>query len=394
MAAVLSSDMDNTDKVVGFLAEARALGLTVMPPDVNASCYMFEALDADPASPKKRAHVIRYGLGAVKGVGRGAVESIVEARTRGGAFRDLADFCRRVDAQKLNKRALEAMILSGSMDGLAKNRASLMAQMPAAMRAAEQTARDAQAGQNDMFGAASPAAQAIELPEVADWPIEQSLAGERETLGHYLSGHPTDAWRDLIAKVATCPIGEIDRHHKPPPADRQFRYADQQAFVLVGAVMGIRKQGDSRVFIQVEDFSGKFEAILYREAWIEFGPLLTRDAILVFEGGISVDEFSGGYRMRTQRVASIASACERQARLLRVRLNGVDADFARRLQGVLAGYRGGTTPVRLTVRNGQARGEIELGSEWRVRVSAELRQTLEKLNGVLGAEIVFGPPAG
>jgi DNA polymerase III, alpha subunit len=92
------------------------------------------------------------------------------------------------------------------------------------------------------------------MPEVEAWPIEQSLAGERETLGHYLSGHPTDAWRDLIAKVATCPIGEIDKHYKAPPPDRQFRYADQQTFTLVGAVMGIRKQGDSRVFVQVEDF--------------------------------------------------------------------------------------------------------------------------------------------
>ena len=394
MAAVLSSDMDNTDKVVTFLGEARALGLTVLPPDVNASQYMFEALDPDPNSHKKRSRAIRYGLGAVKGVGRGAVESLVAARSGGGAFRDLGDFCARVDAQKINKRALEALIMSGSMDALAKNRASLMAQLPAAMRAAEQTARDAQAGQNDMFGAASPVARRIELVEVEDWPVEQQLGGERETLGHYLSGHPTDAWRDLIARIATCPIGELDKHYKAPPPDRQFRYADQQGFTLIGAVMGLRKQGDSRVFVQVEDFSGKFEAILYREAWVEFGPLLTRDAILLFEGAISVDEFVGGYRMRTQRISAINAACERHARLLRLRLNGIDADFSRRLQGVLSGYRGGMTPVRLAVRNAQARGEIELGDEWRVRASPELRKTLEKLAGVLGAEYVFGPPGG
>src|SRR5262249_18565122 len=246
-----------------------------------------------------------------------------DARERGGAFRDLADFCARVDAQKLNKRALEALILSGTMDALAKNRASLVAQLPAAMRAAEQAARDAQAGQNDMFGAASATAQKIELPEVAAWPIEQSLAGERETLGHYLSGHPTDLWRELIARIASCSIGEIDKHYKPPAPDRQFRYADQQSFTLVGAVMGLRKQGDSRVFVQVEDYSGRFEAVLYREAWIEFGPLLTRDAILVFEGGISIDEFAGGYRMRVQHISAINAACERQARLLRLRLNGI-----------------------------------------------------------------------
>src|SRR5262249_9398729 len=158
-----------------FLGEARALGLTVLRPDINASCYMFDALDPDPAAPKRRSDAIRYGLGAVKGVGRGAVESIVEARSRGGPCRDLADFCGRVDPQKLNKRALEALIMSGSMDSLAKNRASLMVQLPAATRAAEQAARDAQAGQNDMFGAAGPVTQKIELAEVDAWPIEQSL---------------------------------------------------------------------------------------------------------------------------------------------------------------------------------------------------------------------------
>jgi DNA polymerase-3 subunit alpha len=189
------------------------------------------------------------------------------------------------------------------------------------------------------------------------------------------------------------PIGRSTSTTSRRRRDRQFRYADQQSFTLVGAVMGIRKQGDSRVFVQVEDFSGKFEAILYREAWIEFGPLLTRDAILLFEGAVQADDFSGGFRMRTQRIVSITSVCERQARVLRVRLNGIDGDFAQRLHGVLAAYRGGSTLVRLSVRNAQARGEVELGPDWRVRASHELRQTLEIFPGVLGAELIFGSPA-
>ena len=406
MAAVLSSDMDNTDKVVNFLGEARALGLTVLPPDINASHYMFAALDAQAqsslpsAEAQQRSNVIRYGLGAVKGVGRGAVENLVEARERSGPFRDLSDFCHRVDAQKINKRTLEALILCGAMDALAKNRATLMAQLPEAMRAAEQQARDVQAGQHDIFGASSPAAMpAPSLPQADDWPVERRLAGERETLGHYLSGHPTDAWRDLIAKTATCPIGEIDRHYSVPKkggpqGERRHRFADLQPFVLIGSVVLIRKQGDSRAFVQVEDFSGKFEAVLYRETWIEFGPLLTRDAILVFEGGLSIDDFSGGYQLRTQRVTAIATVCERQVRLLRVHCNGIDPQFSQRLQQVLASHRGGTTPVRLSLRNAGAQGEIELGSEWRVRANPALRQTLEALDGVLSADLVYGPPPG
>ena len=388
MAAVLSADMDNTDKVVNFLGEARDLCLAVKPPDINASGYQFEATDAK---------TIQYGLGAVKGVGRGAAENIVDARQR-SRFTDLTNFCQRIDAQKLNKRVFEALILSGAMDALANNRASLMAQLPEAMRAAEQQARDAQAGQHDMFGAGSATdamAPRLIRAEVDAWPIGQRLAGERDTLGYYLSGHPTDAWRDLIGDAATCPIGEIDKHHHAPSknnaqGERRSRFADLQPFVLAGSVIGIRKQGDARAFVTVEDFSGKFEAVLYRESWGEYGPLLTRDAILVFEGGLSIDDFSGGYQLRVQSVSTIEAACERRARVLRLRLNGVRADFSQKLEHALAPYRGGGTSVRLAFRNKLGHAEIELGADWRVRASPALKHALQELDGVLAAELVFG----
>jgi len=382
MAAVLSSDMDNTDKVVTFLDEARAIGLTVQPPDVNASRYMFEAADDK---------TIRYGLGAVKGVGRGAVENIVEARDRGGPFADLAAFCRRVDPQKINKRVFEALILSGSMDTLACNRASLMAQLPEAIRAAEQHARDLEHGQGDIFGSAGPAVAApVERVEVDDWPLEQKLAGERETLGHYLSGHPTDAWRDLLAKITTCAIGDIAKHYKPPAAgERRGRFNDQP-FVLAGSVVGIRKAGDSRAFVEVEDHSGRFTASLWSEVLVQYGALLTRDAILVFEGGLSVDDFSGGYQIRVQRVSTIASACEAQVRLVQVRLNGIGRDFVPRLRAALDPYRGGTTPVRLTVSTALGQGDVELGAPWRVRAGPELQRALQAIDGVLATQLVLG----
>jgi DNA polymerase-3 subunit alpha len=382
MAAVLSADMDNTDKVVNFLAEARAMQLVVQPPDINASNYMFEARDD---------RTIMYGLGAVKGVGHGAVDSIVEARAKGGAFRDIADFCRRIDAQKINKRVLEALILSGSMDALAPNRASLMLQLPEAARAAEQHARDAEAGQHDMFGqVAASAIESTPLPTTGEWPIERKLAGERETLGHYLSGHPTDSWKGLIARVATSPIGEIDQHYKPPgPNERRGRFSDQ-TYTIAGQVIAIRKRGDAMAFVQVEDWSGRIEVSLFREAWVEYGPLLTRDAILVFDGGLSFDEFSGNYQLRVNSVATIETACERTARMLRVRLNGVHGDFIARLQHALAAHRGGATPVRLAYHNAAGQAEIELGAEWRVRATPALKDSLQALDGVVAAELVFG----
>ncbi|MEO8010435.1 MAG: OB-fold nucleic acid binding domain-containing protein, partial [Dokdonella sp.] len=390
MAAVLSSDMDSTDKVVNFLGESRTLGLAVLAPDINASGYLFEAI----GEPGVTATTIRYGLGAVKGVGHGAVENIVEVRLRGGAFVDLVDFCERVDAQKINKRTLEALILCGSMDALAKNRASVMAQLPEAVRAAEQQSRDALAGQNDMFGAASPAATTVERVELEDWPAERRLAGERDTLGHYLSGHPTDAWRDLLARLTSCAIGDLDKHYRVPAKNsangERNRFSDRQAFTLAGSVLGLRKQGEKRAFVQVEDFSGRFEAVLYNDALLEFMPLITRDAILVFEGSLSIDDFSGNYQLRTQRVSPIQSACERQARVLRLRVNGIGRDFASRLHGALESHRGGNTSVRISFSNAQGRGELELGPDWRVRASPLLLSAIASLDGVLGADFVYG----
>ncbi len=381
MAAVLSSDMDGTDKVVNFLVECRALGLRVLPPDVNASEYFFVAIDE---------RTIRYGLGAVKGVGRGAAENIAQSRQHGGAFRDLADFCARVDPTRLNKRVHDALILSGSLDALGANRATLAAQLPEAMRAAEQCARDAQTGQFDIFGSSTApvAAPALALPSVPEWPIAQRLAGERDTLGHYLSGHPADAWRALFARLTTCPIGDLAKHYKPPREGR-LRQSELPQFILAGSVVALRKQGENRAFVSVEDGTGKFEALLYRETWLEYGALLTRDAMLVFEGGLSIDDFTGGYQLRVNSVATIDTACEKRARALQLKLNGIDGAFVARLQQVLAGHRGGATPVRLSYRNASASAELELGPAWRVRASHSLAEALQALDGVVSADLQF-----
>ena len=385
MAAVLSSDMDNTDKVVVFLNEARALGLTVQPPDVNASGYMFEATDAK---------TIRYGLGAIKGVGRNAVENVVQARS--GAFVDLADFCQRVDGQKVNKRVLEALILSGAMDALGTNRASLMAQLPECLRAAEQAARDAEAGQNDMFGAASATpAPRLKLADVSEWPPEQRLAGERDTLGHYLSGHPTLLWRDTLTQLATCPIGEIGQRYQPPKprADddgNRFRRPPETQWVVAGQLADLRKRGTDQAFVQLEDWSGRIEVSLFREAFVEFAPLLTRDAILVVEGGLAWDDFAGALRLRARRVLTLNEACERQAKLLRIKCNGIGADFLPALHATLAGYRGGQTPLRVQYANTAGSAEIELGPEWRVRATADLKRSLDAMPGVKSTDWVLG----
>jgi DNA polymerase III subunit alpha len=389
MAATISADMDSTDKVVTFLNESRALGIVVQPPDVNASRYMFIAMEAK---------TIQYGLGAIKGVGQGACEAIVAERAH-GAYTDLADFCRRVDPTRLNRRVLEALILSGALDALAANRASLMLQLPDAIKAAEQHLRDRQSGQNDMFGAATGALTPvlrIDLPTAPEWPLEQKLQGERDTLGHYLSGHPTDPWKHELAQLSTCPLGEIVDRYQPPKPRRndnddgnRFRRGPDTPWTIAGMVTAVRKRGDSDAFVRLEDGSGSIEVSFFGELYQQIAPLLTRDEILIIDGGLRIDDFSGGgFQLRARSACSLADACRRHARLLQVKLNGIQPIFIEQLQQALAGYRGGRATVVLHgYHNHSAQADLELGEDWRVEAVPDLLRAVRALPGVQAARL-------
>ena len=353
-------------------------------------------------SRRATTQTIRYGLGAVKGVGRGAVEAIVEARARGGAFRDLPISAGASMRTKINKRVLEALILSGSMDALATNRASLMAQLPEAMRAAEQHAREREAGQNDMFGAAMRrrcrhrASNCPKRRRMAD--RTQQLAGERETLGHYLSGHPTDRWR------------RTDRARRPRRSARSTsttsaRAAERTARLRQDDAGGASPAWSSRSAsaatarrsCRSRTVSGSIEVRFFREAWVEFGPLLTRDAILVFEGGLRDDEFSGGFSCARAASADDRIRCANaSARVLRLRLNA----RARRFHGApAAGARRAPRRQRRRCASQSAtpaaQAEIELGAEWRVRAAPALpRAAAQRSPGVRGARLRVRPAPG
>src|SRR5574337_361937 len=389
MAATISSDMDNTDKVVTFLDESRAIGIVVQPPDVNASEYMFVAIESG---------VIQYGLGSIKGVGHGACDAIVAGRAN-GPYTDLADFCRRVDPTRLNRRVLEALILSGALDALAANRASLMLQLPDAIKAAEQQLRDQQSGQNDMFGAAVGAARPvlkIDLPTAPEWPLEQRLQGERDTLGHYLSGHPTDPWKDELAQLSTCPLGEIvDRYQPPRPRrgdegdNNRFRRSPDTPWTVAGMVAAVRKRGDSDAYVRLEDGRGSMEVSFFGELYQQRAPLLTRGQILIVDGGRRIDEFSGGgFQLRARSACSLDDAGRKHARRLQLKLNGIRPDFAEQLQRVLTGYRGGRASVTLHgYRNRSAQADLELGEDWRVDAIPDLLRSVRALPGVQAARL-------
>ncbi len=389
MAAVLSSDMDNTDKVVGFLDEARALGLTVLPPDVNASRYMFEAIDA---------RTIRYGLGAVKGVGQGACEAIAGEREAAGEFSDLLDFSRRIGLAKLNRRTLEALVHAGALDALGRNRASLMLQLPEVVKATEQLARERDAGQVSLFGGfAEPVADArITLPETDEWPLARRLSGERETLGHYLSGHPLDPYRDEIAALVGSDLGQLDSLWEQGMQGQQGaqgrgNWRQEATVVIAGQVMGLRKRGDSQAFVQLEDGRGRLECAFFAEAWFEHAALLTRDRILIVEGGLREDEFSGGFSLRAKRCWDFHAVCQQSARRLSLRLDLRVPGLLGRVETLLDGHRPGPTPLRydLLLPSGSA-GCLDVNGSRSVQVDADLVGLLRAQPGVRMVKVAMG----
>jgi len=179
------------------------------------------------------------------------------------------------------------------------------------------------------------------------------------------------------------------RPRKDDDGDNRFRRGPDTPWTIAGQVVGLRKRGDTMAFVQIEDWSGRIEASFFRDAFVEFGPLLTRDAILVIEGGLSFDDFSNAHQLRARSVVTLDQALERFARSIRIVLNGVGPTFVDSLRTALLAYRGGQTPLRLAYASAAGRAELDLGSEWRVRAGPDLMRALNRLPGVKSAELLL-----
>ena len=389
MAATMSSDMDNTDKLVAFLDDAREVcGLEVLRPDINESTYRFEALDA------KR---IRYGLGAIKGAGRAACEAIANERQARGRYASLDDLAQRVDGNRLNKRVLEALVLSGALDGFGPNRASLMNHLPEAMKGAEQQARNRDAGQIDIFGNATvSAAPEVAVRKLPEWPLLQRLHGERETLGHYLSGHPADAYRDWLRQLVTGPIGKAEELYRTLQGTAEKRRGQIEVPVVFGGVVpaGLRRRGESMGFAAIEDASGRIEVGLFREALTEYAAVFAKDQMVVVAGGLSIDEYSGGYQLKLRQAWTLAQACERFARGVRIHVTDASPKWLDSMARVLKPALGGGVPVRIACRCAGARTELQLGDDWRVRVLPEVVEELRRLDAVGEVQLSLARASG
>ena len=268
---------------------------------------------------------------------------------------------------------------AGALDALGANRASLMLQLPEVLKATEQLSRERAAGQVSLFGGGGDApAIRIELPEAPDWPLETKLLGERETLGHYLSGHPLDPWRAELQALVGLDLRDLDTVW----SQKKDRRGEAQV-VLAGLVTAVRRRGDSMGFARIEDGRGQLEVAFFREAFAESAHLLSRDRILLVEGGLAEDPFSGGFVLRARGCWDFRQLCAQHARRLGLTVDLRAQGAWERLQQVLAGFRPGATPLRLDLLTAaKARGVVDINGSQGVRTEPELISALRALPGV------------
>ena len=365
MAAVLSADMDNTDKVVIMMAECRDMGLEILPPDINRCRYEFVPVDGQR---------ILYGLGAIKGLGESALASILEEREQEGPFSDLFDLCKRIDLRRVNRRVLESLIRAGALDALGPHRASLMATLNTALQAAGQHSKALEAGQHELFSLEGAEDEGHEFVDVPEWNKAVRLENEKETLGLYLTGHPIEDFVAELRQFTDATLAEL----KP---------TENKDIVVAGLVAGMRtmqtRRGDRMAFITLDDATARMELAVFSDLYNECRNLLVKDTLLVVQGQVSVDEYTGGFKMRAEKIYGMDQARNLYARQLEIDVQAEELGngFVRELQDVLQPAAHGPCPVIINYRNRQAEARLVLGEEWRIHVSGPLLERLGELAG-------------
>jgi DNA polymerase III subunit alpha len=387
MAANLSAVMDDTDKVHQFHEDAVANGLQVLPPDVNSGEFRFVPVDAK---------TLRYGLGAVKGTGESAIAAVLAARKEGGPFRDLLDFCARVDKRAVNRRVVEALVRAGAFDflddGAGAHRASLLASVGVALEAAGQAERNAM--QTSLFGGDAGPQHRPALIAAPRWTEAQRLREEKTALGFYLSGHPFNAHRAEIGKFVKTNLRSLAASAESEGMRTQLVAG------VVESVRFQRTQAGRMVVVSLSDGTATQELTVYNEVFDQYRDTVKEDAVIVVEAKVRSVRRSVGEegeavftRITAERIYDIAGARSRFARAVRLSMNGeassAGAAGSAKLKTLLEPYRNGPCAVEVRYRNGGASVEMQLGDNWRVNLDDALLQSLNEWLRPENVEVVY-----
>ncbi len=407
MAAVMSCEMAHPESVVAMREEAVRMGLAVLPPCINQSFYRFSV---------PGARQIRYGLGAVKGVGEGALEGIVQARSRGGPFKDLFDFCRRIDLKKANKKVMEALIFSGSLDSFGLNRASLLKTLPKALAIAEKATANSDSGQNDLFGmgaASGRSEQKMEADKVADWPLQERLQKELDTLGFYLSGHPIETYKPLIEGACSARLDEIIRNLPPvpkPDAKGKTPWTPRAKHLFAAWVSDIRyfrpKDGATGLAarasykLSLSDGDAQITTFIDAEKWEPLKSKVKLDDIIFVQADLAMSQREGRepeprlYNPVFMSPGEVAAEFAQRLSLFWER----PAQEVGGLLPLLTPMRNADgVPVQVEVSTAQAAAVLDFPPHWHLKPNDNAIAALQSFLGVGNVKLTYRryqPPAG
>lgn len=366
MAALLTEDMGNTDKVVKNINEVRSQGISVLPPDINASQHNFTVHEG----------AIRFGLGAVKGTGQAALEAVLEAR-QDGPFASLGDFCERVDLRRVNKKVMEALVKCGAFDAFGEHRAQLLAALETMVPYGQRRQKQRQEAQNSLFGAEGMEAfreQEPPLPQVAPWSDREKLAHEKECLGFFITGHPLARYAETIRRWGSCSSAEIG--HKSDRAEVQ----------LCGMVNGIKetrtKKGDRMAFVTLEDQEGTLEVLVFPEAYKQAAELLQGDEPIWVQGTLDKGQ-PDQPKILASQIEPLSAIQARQTQQVKLRLEGaaLAGSEQEQLQQLLKQYQGGTQVFLTLAPAPDYEVDIELPQEFWVDPGHDMVEAAQRLLG-------------
>jgi DNA polymerase-3 subunit alpha len=379
MAALLTSETGNTAKVVKYINECREMGITILPPDVNHSDWSFTPDGEGPGG----GHGIRFGLGAVKNLGQSAVEAIGKARQEVGRFLSLHQFCEKVDLGAINRRMIESLIRAGAMDSLEGTRSQKFAAVEGAMEAGQRAWRDRESGQVGLFGEAMAGeAHAVPLPNVPDFTDKEKLAGEKEMLGFWVTGHPLDRYADKVAELATHDSGNLEGLGKGAEV--------ALCGVLTGITRKRNREGKPWAAMTLEDRNGSVEALVFAASFERLAPLVVEDQAVMVRG-LALPEESGPPKISVQEIVALDNARVDLPAVISIRVwlgrNG-SVDKAQALEELFR-RKPGETQVRLRLEAPRD-FSVLLDVPAKVRPDREFRKVVEEICGAEAIERVAG----
>lgn len=391
MASVMSADMDQTDKLVSLKDDCNEFKLILQAPSVNESEYRF-TVSAQSS--------IRYGLGAIKGVGQAVIDAVINERNTNGHFSDLTDFCKRCAHIKLSRRTFDALINSGAFDCLGLNRASAAKNIDAAIKLGQQEFSNKNSGMNDMFGfsTSQDSGSTIIFESIEEWKEEDLLIAEKHSLGLYLSGHPIDLVAHELASMTGQSLKAIKQHaaqnYTPAENENKFIRNTGSPCLVAGIVVDIRKRG-SRVSLILDDNTDRIEVGLFEDKFEVYRHVLVKDRILVIAGKIAFDGFLDDFKVTAEKIYDLEEARDQFAGRLVMKYHSDQPAYSdqdkllNNIQATLEPHLNGNCRVIMAYQNGLSRANVEFGDDWRITPNKLLMENLQKILGKNNVRIQY-----